>query len=985
MQRVSRCLFVFILVLAAASVFGQAITGILNGTATTGGTPLPGVTVTVASPALQGTRSTTTGESGGYNFAGLPPGEYTVTFDLAGMQSVNKRVVVSLAQTSRVDADLNVAAVAEAITITASSPAVVETTEITTNFDVKTIRELPTGRDIRETVLLAPGVTEGAVNDQITISGAMSFDNLFLVDGVIVNENLRGQPHDLYIEDAIKETTILTGGVSAEYGKFTGGVVSTLTKSGGNEFSGSLRDSLTNPSWKDKTDFADEVDPIDELNEAYEGTFGGRVVRDRLWFFTAGRFEDRQFGDQTTLTNIPYDRTREDRRWEGKLTGQISPRHTLVGSFVQSDLHQENQIVTSADGVADLRSLTPRDDDKKLMGLNYNGIFSDTLLFEGQVSRMDHVVIRGAETRDLIDGTLLNDVDSGVRMWSPAGCGSPCSPKEFDNEDWVGKLSYFLSTRATGNHSFVGGFEEFHQFRNDNNYQSGSDFRIHGNIIRFGQDVFFGISPDDGQIEWDPVPALSKTNDFAVRSLFVNDKWELNEHWNFNVGGRYDEAFGSDQAGNKTVDDSAMSPRLAATWDIAGNGRNRFSATYGRYVAKVEQGPADNAAAAGRYASYYWDYKGPAINPPGTPREQLVPVPDVIRMVFAWFESVGGTGNDEFLDSARVPGYTTRFDGSLQSPWMDEFTIGYSHAFGAQGFVRADYIDRQWGDFYVVRRTIDTGKVVDPTGRTVDQGVIENSDDGLSRAYDAIQLQGSYRIMDRLNIGGNYTWSELWGNVEGESATGATTLTNYRNYPEYRGFDASNAEGFLGPDMRHRANLWLQFDVPTPIGELNLSVLERYHSALSYSAVGTIDVRQSSVLPNGVVNPGYATPPTNVTYFFTERGAFRVDDITSTDLAVNYSAPIGSVGLFIEADVLNLLGEQGIEDPDFVNQSVLTRRSTSCLQTGSTNRCLAFNPLAGEVPVEGVHWQKVAAFGQPIRPEAYQDPRMFRVSFGVRF
>jgi len=285
-----------------------------------------------------------------------------------------------------------------------------------------------------------------------------------------------------------------------------------------------------------------------------------------------------------------------------------------------------------------------------------------------------------------------------------------------------------------------------------------------------------------------------------------------------------------------------------------------------------------------------------------------------------------------------------------------------------------------------VRRTLETGKVVDPTGRTVDQGVIENSDDGLSRAYNAIQLQGSYRILDRLNIGGNYTWSELWGNVEGESPTGATTLTNYKNYPEYRGFDESNIVGWLGPDMRHRANLWLQFDLPTPVGELNLSLLERYHSALSYSAVGTIDVRRSSALPNGVpTDLGYATPPTNVTYFFTERGAFRVDDITSTDLAVNYSAPIGSIGLFIEADVLNVLGEQGIEDPDFVNQTVLTRRQTSCLQTGTSNRCLAFNPLAGEQPVEGVHWQKGAIFGQPIRPEAYQDPRTYRVSLGVRF
>jgi hypothetical protein len=65
-----------------------------------------------------------------------------------------------------------------------------------------------------------------------------------------VNENLRGQPHDLFIEDAIQETTVLTGAISAEYGRFTGGVVTAVSKSGGNEFSGTFRDSLNQaPKW----------------------------------------------------------------------------------------------------------------------------------------------------------------------------------------------------------------------------------------------------------------------------------------------------------------------------------------------------------------------------------------------------------------------------------------------------------------------------------------------------------------------------------------------------------------------------------------------------------------------------------------------------------------------------------------------------------------------------------------------------------------
>src|SRR5215210_510181 len=655
--------------LCAATLLAQATTGILVGTVTSDGQPLPGVTVTVTSPALQGSRTAVTGDAGGYNFPALPPGDYTVTFDLEGMQRIEKSAVVGLSQTARADAEMALSSMAEEITVSASAPTAVETTEIAASFNAETINELPTGRTIDDIVALAPGVTEAGPNDQITISGSMSYESLFLVNGVVVNENVRGQPNPLYIEDAVQETTILTGGVSAEFGRFTGGVVSTVTKSGGNEFSGSLRGSLTNDDWTKKSDFAAQVDPIDVTNSAYEGTLGGRIIRDRLWFFAAARSEERETGGQTFDTIIPYDTTRDDRRVEGKLTGRITDQHTLVASYIDSDLKRQNFVTSGR--VVDLRSLSFRDDLRELRSLHYQGMFTDRFLVEGQYSEMNHEFALGANTRDLIEGTLLLDATTGQRMWSPTFCGRPCGGKERNNESWLGKGSYYLSTEPTGNHSLVGGFEEFHQKRDENNFQSGSDLRIHGNFFYFGEDVFFGVDPDSSEIEWDPVPALSHTSDFATRSYFVNDKWELNNHWSFNVGVRYDESFGTDQAGNKTVDDSAFSPRLAARYDLRGDGRHNFSATYGRYVSKVDQGPADNTATAGRYASYYWDYKGPVINPPGTPTSQLVPTAEVIRQVFNWFNNLGGKTNTSLVTSAHIPGVTLRFDKSLSAPYMD--------------------------------------------------------------------------------------------------------------------------------------------------------------------------------------------------------------------------------------------------------------------------------------------------------------------------
>ena len=130
-------------------------------------------------------------------------------------------------------------------------------------------------------------------------------------------------------------------------------------------------------------------------------------------------------------------------------------------------------------------------------------------------------------------------------------------------------------------------------------------------------------------------------------------------------------------------------------------------------------------------------------------------------------------------------------------------------------------------------------------------------------------------------------------------------------------------------------------------------------------------------------------PPSSVTYYFSKRGAFRVDDITSTDLGINYYAPaFHGARFFVEADVLNLFSEEGIEDPDFVNKTVLTRRNNSstarCLQSDGTTRCLAFNPFTDK-PVEGVHYRKSTAFGQPTSELAYQTPRTYRISIGLKF
>ncbi|HEY8130481.1 MAG TPA: carboxypeptidase regulatory-like domain-containing protein, partial [Thermoanaerobaculia bacterium] len=282
---------VFLIVLAVASAaLPQSIPlSTLTGKVTVDGAALPGVTVTVTSPNLQGSRTAVTSSAGDYLLPFLPPGDYRVTFELSGMQTTTRKVTLTAARTDRIDIALKPATVSESITVTAETPvtAAVESTGTSTNFKQDLIERLPVTRTLTSITLMAPGANSNGPGGNTMLSGAMSYDSLYLVDGAIINENLRGQPHNLFIEDAIQETTVLTTGVSAEYGHFTGGVVNSITKSGGNDFRGSFRTSFSNESWTAKTPFTAAQDH--KTNPTYEGTLGGPFLRDRIWFFGAGR------------------------------------------------------------------------------------------------------------------------------------------------------------------------------------------------------------------------------------------------------------------------------------------------------------------------------------------------------------------------------------------------------------------------------------------------------------------------------------------------------------------------------------------------------------------------------------------------------------------------------------------------------------------------------------------------------------------------
>jgi len=220
---------------------------------------VPGALVTIASPALQGERDTRSGGDGVFVFTALPPGDYTVRFDLAGFSTETVRRAVPLGAPVEIEVTMRAAAVTEQIRVIADRPD--DSPSVGLNIRQAEVESLPVGRDVTSIATLSPGVTENAANPgQLIISGALGYDNLFMVNGVDVNDNLFGNAQALFIEDAIAETQVLTSGISSEYGRFSGGVINVITKSGGNDTAGSYRLNLTNPAWTAENPFEQDND-----------------------------------------------------------------------------------------------------------------------------------------------------------------------------------------------------------------------------------------------------------------------------------------------------------------------------------------------------------------------------------------------------------------------------------------------------------------------------------------------------------------------------------------------------------------------------------------------------------------------------------------------------------------------------------------------------------------------------------------------------
>src|SRR5262245_16767955 len=188
-----RALLVVLFVGCTAPLVAQQ-TGAISGKVTASdGSVLPGVTVEARSDVLPGPRTTVTTSNGEYRLPALPPGAYTLTFNLSGMQSVTRKALVQLAQDTVADATLGVANVSESVTVTAETTLIdKESATIASAIKNESILSLPVGQEYRDLMKLIPGVQISQDTTRGPSAGGSGQDNVYSFDGVNVTLPLFG-------------------------------------------------------------------------------------------------------------------------------------------------------------------------------------------------------------------------------------------------------------------------------------------------------------------------------------------------------------------------------------------------------------------------------------------------------------------------------------------------------------------------------------------------------------------------------------------------------------------------------------------------------------------------------------------------------------------------------------------------------------------------------------------------------------------------
>jgi hypothetical protein len=876
-----------VFLLLSFSAIAQTTGGLTGRVTDSTGAALPGVTVEVRSPALQGVRSDMTDWQGSYRFAILPPGTYEVRFTLDGFAVESHRDVrVSLGKDSPIDAVLRPAVMSEAMTVVAAAP-VLDTTSSTvgTNLDAMAIETLPTGRNYASIVQVAPGVSSDAnpnnpTQSTITVYGSSGAENAFFIDGVNTTQMEYGfQGKNLNFE-FIQEVDVKTGGYEAEYGRSTGGIINVITKSGGNVMTGDVF------AYRDSDSFQSNTQTIDSSNGTVVGftksdwgaDVGGYIVRDKLWFFAAYDSVDHSADNELPgLTRVVAATTRQD-LGSAKLTYTVVPNHTLVFTFLQDPR-------TDAGAIIDANH-TLNGDDPTFLGqsdfggrdyaLRYDAVIHSKWIALAQVARHQEQNSIGPATAA---GDSVQYRDAAADFRQSGGFGL-IQNKNFQRTHYAGSLM-----RMLGRHEIKGGVEYEHETADVVKRMSGGQqvdiFANEANPSKPIYRHFYWTTPT-ATVGNAPTSELNASPAHKVTTGYLQDRFTVNDRLVVSYGVRWDRQQIIDASGVVQIDlKKDYAPRLGVVFDPSGDHTAKVYGSYGRFF---EQIPMDLVI-----RSYSYERQPRIINYSPT--------------------SVAPDTNaeaDAGLNSAILGGLQTPADPNLRNQYVAEYLLGYERevipdlAVGVKGIYRSygrvleDFLCADDGTYCIG----NPGEGLMSDVFTLDYSRTFPAPKA-KRQFKGIQLDATKRFSHHWQGMASYLYSKLEGNFDGEYSpfTNVGADPNITAAYDYYDFFTNGSDlntitnkGPLSNDRRHQFKVSGVYESPW-----KLSV-----GASAYWRSGTPLTRY-----------GYSDAYGRYEFFLTERGAEgRGPSNYDVDLHLGYPIEVGPAKINILLDVFNVMNAQ---------------------------------------------------------------------------
>ncbi len=731
----------------------QTITGTIKGVVKDGsGNILPGATVTVEGPALMGSVSKQTDQNGAYWFPGLAPdSNYKITVDLDGYATtIRKEIVVSIAFTTAIDFVLFEES-GETVQVTASSPMVQsDSSSSQTNYSEEFIEDIPIARGYQSAFALAPGVT-GSGN--VNVQGSGITDNVYLIDGVDTTDPLTATFGMNYNFDIVKEVQISTAGYMPEYGRATGGIFNSVTKSGSNEFHGEAFGYFERDNWQARAK-NDTGTVRNSQQEDYGFMFGGPILKDKIWFFV-----------NANPVNSTYDITNQSGsdvayEWNSlfhmmKLSFQPSPRHALHYQYT-ADPTEVDYIDASNTYLTD-DAYSYREQNSQFHSLRWNWIISDSLQLETQFARSHQILDHLPQNGDYDSASHYN-LDDGL---TTEGSG------HFEFSDRY--LTQFGSS--------LGWFKNKHEFKvgidcQKKEYDDISGYT--GGIEYIDSD--FGVFPDPFYYRTKyPTTDISAKGD--IYTLFLQDKFSVTDKFNLNFGFRWENMTFQNNTGSVKIEfEHMIAPRFGFAYDLKGNGRCRLYGNVGRFY------DANALTLADMFSQT-------------EPSEMEVYGP--LFTLFGYPADLDGDGTAEDWEHWTYIGSDIKIsDGKYMPPgiepmYKDEFVLGYEQEIRNDMSIGIKYT------YSEVENVIED--ITDPTDTSV---YIVGNPKYATRKYRGVELTFNKRLVYHWQFNGSYTWSRAFGNYWGGSQPGGGIYegaTVAFDFPEL----IENSYGRLPQDISH--------------------------------------------------------------------------------------------------------------------------------------------------------------------------------------